>query len=63
MLLGQKRGCNLVLQDIEGISMNPQKILISKYKKILMATVKAALEILGIGRAEKIESGIFNIVS
>jgi hypothetical protein len=41
----KKRGC---------VSIYPQEISICKYKEMLMATVKNALEILGYGSAEKI---------
>jgi hypothetical protein len=37
-----------------GVSINPQEIGISKYKEMLMATVKDALEVLGYGNVEKI---------
>jgi DNA polymerase elongation subunit (family B) len=45
-----------------GVTINPQEIDISKYKEMLMATVKDALEMMGYGDAEKIESEIFGIV-
>jgi hypothetical protein len=44
-----------------GVSINPKEIGICKYKEMLMATVKDALEILGYGSAEKIESDVYGI--
>jgi DNA polymerase, archaea type len=44
-----------------GVSIKPEDIGIKKYKQMLMATVKDALEIMGYGNAEKIESEIFGI--
>jgi DNA polymerase, archaea type len=46
----------------DGVSINSQDIGITKYKEMLMATVKDALEIMGYGSAEKIESEIFGLV-
>jgi hypothetical protein len=46
----------------EGISLNAQEIGICEYKEMLMATVKDALEILGYGSSERIESEIFDLV-
>jgi len=45
-----------------GSSVKPEEIGITKYKEMLMATVKDALEIMGYGSAEKIESEIFELV-
>jgi DNA polymerase I len=45
-----------------GVSINPEDIGITKYKEMLMATVKDALEIMGYGGAEKVEMEIFGIV-
>jgi DNA polymerase I len=45
----------------EKVSIKPEDIGITKYKYMLMATVKDALEIMGYGNAEKIESEIFRI--
>jgi hypothetical protein len=45
-----------------GVSLNPDEASIKKYKQMLMARVKDALEIMGYGSAEKIESEIFGIV-
>jgi hypothetical protein len=45
----------------DGVSINPQDIGITRYKEMLMATVKDALEIMGYGTADEIESKIFGI--
>jgi hypothetical protein len=45
----------------EKVSIKPEDIGITKYKQMLMTTVKDALEIMGYGSAEKIESEIFGI--
>lgn len=44
-----------------GISINSQEIGVCKYEEMLVAMVKYALEILGYGSTEKIESAIFGI--
>ena len=54
MLLGAKAGDVIWYFKTDdkkngGVSINPQEIGISKYKEMLMATVKDALEILGYG--------------
>jgi DNA polymerase I len=45
----------------EKVSVKSEDIGITKYKQMLMATVKDALEIMGYGSAEQIESEIFGI--
>jgi hypothetical protein len=42
------------------VSINPEEIGICKYKEMLMATVKDALEILGYGSSERIFHPIFS---
>jgi DNA polymerase, archaea type len=44
------------------VSVKPEDIGITKYKKMLMATVEDALEIMGYSDTEKIESEIFELV-
>jgi hypothetical protein len=67
MLLGAKAGDVIwyFKTDREkkkaGVSINPQEIGVYKYKEMLMATVKDALEIMSYGSAEKIESEIFGL--
>jgi DNA polymerase, archaea type len=66
MLLGAKAGDVIWYFKTDGkkggsVTINPQEIDISKYKEMLMATVKDALEIMGYGSAEKIESEIFGL--
>jgi hypothetical protein len=43
------------------VSIKPEDIGITKYKQMLMAALKDALEIMGYGNAEKIESEIFGL--
>jgi DNA polymerase, archaea type len=43
------------------VSIKPEDIGITKYKQMLMTAVKDALEIMGYGNAEQIESEIFGI--
>jgi len=45
------------------VPINPEYIDITEYKKMLFATLKGALEMLGIGDQERIKSDIFNISS
>lgn len=46
----------------QGVSIKPEDIGITKYKQMLMAAVKDALEVMGYGDAEKIELEIFGII-
>lgn len=48
-------------KDIITVPIRPEDISIAEYKKVLLATVKDALEIMGFGCVESIESDIFNI--
>jgi hypothetical protein len=43
------------------ISIDPKDIIIIKYKEMLIATMKDALEILGYGDSESITSEVFGI--
>jgi hypothetical protein len=62
MLLGAKAGDVLwYFKTDKGVSTNPQEIGILRYKEMLMATVRDALEILGYGNADRIQSQIFGI--
>jgi DNA polymerase, archaea type len=45
----------------DSIPVEPEHISISEYKKMLLATLKDALEIMGFGKVESIQSNIFNI--
>jgi DNA polymerase I len=59
MLLGAKAGDVICyFKTDKGVSIDSREISVKKYKEMLIATVKEALEILGYGSAEKIESGI-----
>jgi hypothetical protein len=56
MLLGAKAGDVIWYFKTDtkaGVSINPQEIGIQKYKEILMATVKDALEVQGYVISEK----------
>jgi hypothetical protein len=48
-------------KDITSVPIRPADINIAEYKKMLFATVKDALQIMGFGSAERIESDIFNL--
>jgi hypothetical protein len=66
MLLGAKSGDIIWYFKTDdkmkgGVSINNQDISISKYKEMLMTTVKDALEILGYGNSERIGSEAFGI--
>jgi DNA polymerase I len=58
ILLGAKAGDIIwYFKTDKGVSLNPDEISILKYKEMLMATVKDALEVLGYGSSsERIES-------
>ena len=62
MLLGAT-ACDVIwyCKTAEGVSINPAEISVQKYKEMLMATVKDALEVLGCGGTEKMESEIFGL--
>lgn len=64
MLFGAKAGdvISYVKTD-KGVSINRQEVGIRKYKKTLLATVKDALEVLGYGGGERIESETFSRLS
>jgi len=47
----------------KGISLNSEEISILKYREMLMATVKDALEVLGYGSSKRIDSEIFGPLS
>jgi hypothetical protein len=63
MLLGAKAGDVIWYYKTDGkkggVTINPQEIGICKYKEMLMASVKDALEVLGHESSERIESEIF----
>jgi DNA polymerase elongation subunit (family B) len=57
ILLGAKAGDIIwYFKTDKGVSINPDEISILKYKEMLIATVKDALEVLGYGSSERIES-------
>ena len=62
MLHASSNGHTQIDNKNSGVSLNPDEASIKKYKQMLMATVKDALEIMGYGSAEKIESEMFRIV-
>jgi hypothetical protein len=65
MLLGAKEGDVIWYFKTDekkgGASINAEEISVKRYKETLMATVKDALEILGYGSSETIESEIFGL--
>jgi DNA polymerase I len=64
MLLGAKAGDIIwYYKTDKGVSINSEEISILKYKEMLMATVKDALEVLGYGSSERIESEILRWLS
>ena len=69
MLLGAKAGDVIWCFKTDGdkmkagVSINLMEIGISKYKEVLMTTVKIALEILGYGSSKSIESEIFCLMA
>jgi hypothetical protein len=48
-------------KDATDVPIRPEDIDIIEYKKMLYATLKDALEIMGFGTIESIKSDIFNI--
>jgi len=54
MLHASSNGHTRIDNKNSGVSLNPDEASIKKYKQMLMATVKDALEIMGYGSAEKI---------
>jgi hypothetical protein len=63
MQLGKKGGEIIIwyYETDSGISIEPEDISITKYKQMLMSTMKDALEILGYGNSESIASEVFEI--
>lgn len=65
MLLGVKAGDVIWYfktdNKKDGVSINPKEIGICKYKEILMATVKDALEILGYAAVTELTHGGQNL--
>jgi hypothetical protein len=67
---GAKKGDTIYYYKTDGangnkkdvIPINAEDISISEYKKLLLATVKDALEIMGFGSEDKITRDIFNII-
>jgi hypothetical protein len=52
-----------VWPGVSSVSIKQEAIGIRKYKEMLMNVVKDVLEIMGYGKAEKIESEIFGIIT